>query len=120
VDVAGLSPHLVTLAQRAAIILIPTPAITTLIVWMHARMVMRKTTHLVSYSTLLEVAALALTLLLGIAFIPVPAVYIAMTAILLGRLTAASFLLGASHLFSNSPMILSKRLFPSLITQLRR
>lgn len=91
-SVAGLSPDLVALARRAAVVMVPTPAVATLVVWAHARLVMAKSTRLITASTVLEVAVIVTTMLVGVRWVDVPGVYIAVTAILAGRVVAASFL----------------------------
>lgn len=93
--VTGLEAELVPLARRAAAILILTPAAATVLVWMHARLVMLRTTRLVTLGTLVELAVLGGTLFAGISFSRVPAAIVATSAILAGRSAGALFLLGA-------------------------
>lgn len=95
--VTGLESGLVPLARRAAAVLILTPAAATVLVWMHARLVMLRTTRLITVGTLVELAVLAGTLFAGVAFTRVPAAIVATSAILAGRSAGALFLLGATR-----------------------
>lgn len=93
--VTGLESGLVPLARRAAAVLILTPAAATVLVWMHARLVMLRTTRLVTLGTLVELSVLAGTLFAGVAFTRVPAAVVATSAILAGRTSGALFLIVA-------------------------
>jgi len=93
--VTGLQSELVPLARRAAVLLIPTPAAATVLVWMHARLVMLRTTRLVTLGTIVELTVLAATLFAGIGLARVPAAIVATSAILAGRSSGALFLLAA-------------------------
>ncbi len=93
--VTGLDSALVPLARRAAAVLILTPAAATVIVWMHARLVMLRTTRLVTVGTLVELTVLAVTLFAGIRFSDLPAAIVATSAVLAGRSAGALFLLAA-------------------------
>ena len=93
--VTGLDRELVPLARRAAAVLVLTPAAATVLVWMHARLVLLRTTRLVTVGTLVELAVLTATLFAGISFSRVPAAIVATTAILAGRSAGALFLLAA-------------------------
>ena len=93
--VTGLESELVPLARRAAVLLIPTPAAATVLVWMHARLVMLRTTRLITLGTLVELTILAATLFAGIGLGRVPAAIVATSAILAGRSSGALFLLAA-------------------------
>jgi hypothetical protein len=93
--VTGLDTDLVPLARRAAAVLVLTPAAATVLVWMHARLVLLRTTRLVTVGTLVELAVLAATLSAGVSFSRAPAAIVATTAILAGRSAGALFLLAA-------------------------
>ena len=93
--VTGLEPGLVPLARRAAAVLVLTPAAATVIVWMHARLVMLRTTRLVTLGTLVELSVLAAALFAGIRLSAVPAAIVATSAVLAGRTAGALFLLAA-------------------------
>jgi hypothetical protein len=93
--VTGLQAELVPLARRAAAVLILTPSAATVLVWMHARLVMLRTTRLITLGTLVELSVLGGTLFTGISFSSVPAAIVATSAILAGRSAGALFLLGA-------------------------
>jgi hypothetical protein len=93
--VTGLDSELVPLARRAAAVLVLTPAAATVLVWMHARLVLLRTTRLVTLGTLVELSVLAVTLFAGITFSRAPAAIVATTAILAGRSSGALFLLVA-------------------------
>jgi len=92
-DVSNLEEALLALAIPAALILVPTPALSTAISWRHARLVMQRRTRTITAGTVVEVAVIAAVLGIGIAFTGFPAVFVAVTAILAGRLAAAAFLL---------------------------
>ena len=93
--VTGLGADLVPLAHRAAAVLILLPAAAAAIVWAHARLVMLRTTRLVTWGTVVELAVVAAALGTGIAFTRVPAAVVASASILAGRCTGALFLLAA-------------------------
>lgn len=95
--VTGLDAGLVPLARRAAVVLILTPAAATVLVWMHARLVMLRTTRLITVGTLVELTVLAGTLFAGITLSGVPAAIVATTAVLAGRSSGALFLLVATR-----------------------
>ncbi len=60
-----------------------------------ARLVLLRTTRLITLGTLVELAVLAATLFAGIRFSDVPAALVATSAILAGRTAGALFLLAA-------------------------
>jgi hypothetical protein len=91
---AGVT-DLVPLARRASAVLILLPAASASIVWAHARLVMLRTTRLVTLGTVVELIVIAATLGSGIAFTRVPAVIVASACILAGRCSGALFLLAA-------------------------
>ncbi|MFN7987181.1 MAG: hypothetical protein U0529_06890 [Thermoanaerobaculia bacterium] len=93
--VTGLDGALVPLARHAAAVLVLTPAAATVLVWMHANLVLLRTTRLVTVGTLVELAVLAATLFAGIRWSDVPAAIVATSAILAGRAAGALFLLVA-------------------------
>jgi hypothetical protein len=93
--VTGLESELVPLARSAAMVLVLTPAAATVLVWMHARLVLLRTTRLITVGTLVELTVLAVTLFAGIGFTRVPAVIVATSAVLAGRSAGAFFLLAA-------------------------
>ncbi len=93
--VTGLDAALVPLARGSAALLVLMPAFATVVVWMNARLVLLRTTRLVTAGTLVELSALAAALLAGIAFSPFPAAIVAAAAVLAGRASGALFLLAA-------------------------
>ncbi len=93
--VTGLESELVPLARSAAMVLVLTPAAATVLVWMHARLVLLRTTRLITVGTVVELTVLAVTLFAGIGFSRVPAVIVATSAVLAGRSAGALFLLAA-------------------------
>ncbi len=93
--VTGLDGELVPLARHAAAVLVLTPAAATVLVFTHARLVLLRTTRLITLGTLVELAVLAATLFAGIRFSDVPAALVATSAILAGRTAGALFLLAA-------------------------
>ena len=93
--VTGLGADLVPLARRASAMLILLPAASASIVWAHARLVMLRTTRLVTWGTVVELTVIAAALGSGIAFSRVPAVIVASASILAGRCAGALFLLAA-------------------------
>jgi hypothetical protein len=93
--VTGLGADLVPLARRSAAVLILLPAASATIVWAHARLVMLRTTRLVTWGTVLELTVIAAALGAGIAFTAVPAAIVASASVLAGRCTGAHFLLAA-------------------------
>jgi hypothetical protein len=93
--VTGLDAGLVPLARRAAVVLILTPAAATVLVWMHARLVMLRTTRLITVGTLVELTVLGGTLLAGVTLTRIPAAIVATSAVLAGRCSGAVFLLVA-------------------------
>ncbi len=93
--VTGLGPDLVPLARRAAAVLIAMPLAAAVVVWMHARLVLLRTTRLVTWGTVLELIVIATALFTGITFGRAPAAIVATTAILAGRWAGALFLLAA-------------------------
>ena len=93
--VTGLDAALVPLARSSAAVLVLMPAFATVVVWMHARLVMLRTTRLVTLGTLVELAVLAAVLFAGVGFSPGPAAIVATTAVLAGRAAGALFLLAA-------------------------
>jgi len=93
--VTSLGAELVPLARQAAAVLVPMPAAAAVIVWMHARLVVRKTTRLVTWGTVVELSVLAATLGGGVALSRLPAALVAAAAVLAGRLAGALFLLAA-------------------------
>ena len=93
--VTGLDAALVPLARRSAAVLVLMPAFATVVVWMHARLVMLRTTRLVTLGTFVELAVLAAALLAGVRHAPLPAAIVATTAVLVGRTSGALFFLAA-------------------------
>ena len=93
--VTGLGPELLPLARLAAAVLIPMPLAAAAVVWMHARLVLLRTTRLVTWGTLVELTVIATALLAGITFSRVPAAIVAAAAVLAGRWAGALFLLAA-------------------------
>jgi hypothetical protein len=91
---AGLRTDLVALAISATLILVPTPALSTVISWRHARLVTARRTRSITTGTLVEIAVIGAVMAGGIALAPLPAVLVAAIAVLAGRLAAAAFLLG--------------------------
>jgi len=92
-DVSNLEEGLLALAIPAALILVPTPALSTVISWRHARLVTQRRTRTITAGTVVEIAFIAAVLAIGIAFTGFPAVFVAVAAILAGRLAAVVFLL---------------------------
>ena len=93
--VTGLGADLVPLARRASAILILLPAAAAVVIWNHARLVMLRTTRLVTLGTVVELTVIAAALGAGIAFTRVPAAIVASASVLAGRCTGALFLLAA-------------------------
>jgi hypothetical protein len=93
--VTGLGPELHPLARRAALVLVLMPVAAAVIVWMHARLVLLRTTRLVTWGTVVELAVIGATLFAGIRFSSVPAAIVASAAVLAGRWSGALFLLAA-------------------------
>jgi hypothetical protein len=91
--VTGLGPDLVPLARRSSAVLILLPAASATIVWAHARLVMLRTTRLITLGTVVELTVIAATLAAGIAFTKVPAAIVASASVLAGRCAGALFLL---------------------------
>lgn len=89
----GLDAGLVPLARGASVLLVLMPAFSTVVVWMHARLVMLRTTRLVTAGTLVELSVLAATLFAGVGFSPLPAAIVASASVLAGRTSGALFLL---------------------------
>jgi hypothetical protein len=92
-DVSNLDEALLALAIPAALLLVPTPALSMMISWRHARLVTCRRTRIVTAGTVVEVGVIAGVLAAGIAFTGFPAVFVAVAAILAGRLSAVAFLL---------------------------
>lgn len=93
--VTGLGPELLPLARVAAAVLVPMPIAAAILVWMNARLVLLRTTRLVTWATVVELSVIGATLFAGIRFGTVPAAIVAMAAILAGRWAGALFLLAA-------------------------
>jgi hypothetical protein len=93
--VTGLSPELLPLARNAAAVLILMPLAAAVVVWMHARLVLLRTTRLVTWGTAVELAVIASVLFAGITFSRMPAAIVATAAVLSGRCSGALFLLVA-------------------------
>lgn len=93
--VTGLGADLVPLARRSAAVLILLPAAAATVVWAHARLVMQRTTRLVTWGTVLELIVVASSLGAGVAFTTIPAAIVASAAVLSGRCAGALFLLAA-------------------------
>lgn len=93
--VTGLGPELHPLARRAAAVLVPLPAAAAVVIWMHARLVLLRTTRLVTWGTVVELTVIATSLFAGIAFSRLPAAIVATASVLAGRSAGALFLLGA-------------------------
>ena len=96
-DVSNLEAKLLALAIPAALILVPTPALSTAISWRHARLVVLRRTRTITAGTVVEIGVIATILAIGIAFTAVPAVFVAVGAVLGGRVAAAAFLLTAGN-----------------------
>lgn len=94
-DVSNLTPELLALAVPAALILVPTPALSNAVCWMHARYVTARRTRPVTAGTAIEVATVAAVLAAGISLTEIPAVYVAVTAVVAGRAAATGFLAAA-------------------------
>jgi hypothetical protein len=92
-DVSNLGESLLALAIPAALLLVPTPALSTVISWRHGRLVTGRATRIITAGTIIEVGVIAVALAIGINLTEVPAVFVAVTAVLAGRLSAAAFLL---------------------------
>ena len=93
--VTGLGPELLPLARQAAAVLVLMPLAAAVVVWMHARLVLLRTTRLVTWGTVVELTVIAATLFAGITYSRVPAAIVATAAILAGRWAGALFLLAA-------------------------
>ena len=93
--VTGLGPDLVPLARRATAVLILLPAASAAVIWAHARLVMLRTTRLVTWGTVVELPVIAAALGAGIAFTHVPGAIVASASVLAGRCTGALFLVAA-------------------------
>ncbi|MCK6684532.1 MAG: hypothetical protein L6R30_19195 [Thermoanaerobaculia bacterium] len=93
--VTGLGADLVPLARRSAAVLVLLPAAAAAVVWAHARLVMLRTTRLVTWGTVIELTVIATSLGAGIRFSSLPAAIVASASILAGRCTGAVFLLAA-------------------------
>jgi hypothetical protein len=94
-NVTGLGPELLPLARQAAAVLVLMPLASAVIVWMHARLVLLRTTRLVTWGTVVELIVIATTLFAGITFSAAPAAIVASASILAGRFAGALFLLAA-------------------------
>lgn len=94
--ISHLVPALLALAIPAALLLVPTPALSTTLCFQHARFVMRRRTRAITAGTVVEVAVIAAILTLGIAETKFPAVFVASAAILGGRIAATLFLLAVA------------------------
>lgn len=92
-EVAHLVPALLALALPAALLLVPTPALSTAVCFQQARLVSRRRTRVLTAGTVVEVATIASVLSLGISRSGFPAVFVAVAAILAGRIAATTFLL---------------------------
>jgi len=93
--VTGLGPELLPLARNASAVLILMPLAAAVVVWMHARLVLLRTTRLVTWGTMVELAVIAATLFAGITFSRLPAAIVATASVLAGRWAGALFLLAA-------------------------
>jgi hypothetical protein len=93
--VTGLGPELHPLARKAAAVLVLMPVAAAVIVWMHARLVLLRTTRLITWGTVVELAVIATTLFAGITYSRLPAAIVATAAVLAGRWAGAVFLLAA-------------------------
>jgi progressive ankylosis protein len=91
-DVSNLTPTLLALAIPAVLVLVPTPALSTAVCFLHARLVATRRTRVITAGTVIEVATVAAVLAGGIALTRLPAVFVAVAAILSGRLAATVFL----------------------------
>ncbi len=91
----GLGAELLPLAHESAAVLVLMPAAAAVVVWMHARLVLARTTRLVTWGTLVELAVIGSALYGGIRFSTVPAAIVATAAVLAGRWAGALFLLAA-------------------------
>lgn len=91
--VTGLGAELLPLARIAAAVLVPMPIAAAILVWMNARLVLARTTRLVTWATLAELTVIGATLYAGITFSGAPAAIVATAAVLAGRWAGALFLL---------------------------
>jgi hypothetical protein len=94
-DVSNLTPELLGLAVPAALILVPTPALSMIVSWMHARFVMQRRTRFITVGTSIEGAVIAAVLAMGIGLSDTAGILVAAAAFTSGRLAAAVFLLVA-------------------------
>ncbi len=100
--IAHLSPALLALAIPAALFLVLTPALSTTVCFQHAGLVLHRRTRMITAGTVVEVLVIAVVLFSGIALTDFPAVFVAVAAILAGRLAASGFLLGVAARFDRS------------------
>lgn len=91
----GVGPELLPLARESAAVLVLMPLAAAMVVWMHARLVLARTTRLITWGTVVELAVIGATLYAGIRFSSVPAAIVAMAAVLAGRWAGALFLISA-------------------------
>ncbi len=91
-DVSGLSAELAALAVTPIRIFAVIPALEVLLAFQRARLVVGKTTHLITTATAIEVAVIALALLLAVSGTDLVGVTAAALAAVSGRLCAITYL----------------------------
>ena len=96
-DISGLSPELARLAVLPIRIFTVIPALEVLLAFQRARFVVGKNTRPITMATAIEVAVIALALLLAVSGTDLVGVTAAALAALSGRLCAIAFLLVRSR-----------------------